>query len=389
MATAVDYNPFSAAVKDDPYSLYEDLRREHHLYWNDRLQFWALTRFADVQAAARDWERFSNRGGIDLDYTGPIQIGSNLIEMDPPHHEVIRDVVRECFTPRSLAERGSRVRAKAEKLVNTILERGSGDLARELCWPLPLAVATDLVGLPKDDADRLGGLLRQAFMREPDSAEIPTAAIRAGEELRSYFTEACVRSHDRNRERDPMGLLVDAAVDGRLGVDEAVSNSMALFIAAVETTSGLLSNALLALARHPDERRLLLNEPAQIQQAIEEVMRYDAPLQTVMRTLTCDTELFGRCLPRGSRVLLVLGSANRDERRWADADRFGITREQKRQIGFGEGIHHCLGAPLARLEGRIVLEVVLHSIPEYEIDGPIERLSKPDIRALTSLPVAW
>ena len=164
---------------------------------------------------------------------------------------------------------------------------------------------------------------------------------------------------------------------------------MLLFMAGITTTSGLISNSLLNLARFPDQREILRREPGRLPVAIEELLRFDAPIQTLVRATTRDVHVDGSTIPAGSRVNLIWASANRDERRWSDPDRLDITRGPQRHVAFGEGIHHCLGAPLARLEGRIALEELFKRVPEYAVSGPIVRISTPTDRALESLPVVF
>jgi cytochrome P450 len=186
-----------------------------------------------------------------------------------------------------------------------------------------------------------------------------------------------------------MTFLVGAEEAGQLTADELLGSSLLLFIAGITTTSGLISNSLLHLARFADQRELIRRDLGSIPAAIEELLRYDPPIQVLVRTTTRDVEAGGSVIPAGAQVLLVWASANRDERRWNDPDTLDITREPQRHVAFGDGIHHCLGAPLARLEARIVFEELFQRIPAYSVSGPIVRVKTPTDRALERLPVEF
>ena len=186
-----------------------------------------------------------------------------------------------------------------------------------------------------------------------------------------------------------MSALVEAREAGSISSDELLGASMLLFVAGITTTSGLISNSLLHLDRFPDQRTLIRDDPSVLPAAIEELIRFDAPIQALARTASREVAAHGRVIPEGARIVLVWASANRDERRWADPDRLDITRDPQRHVSFGDGIHHCLGAPLARLEARIAFEELFRRIPEYAVTGPIVRVKTPTDRALESLPVEF
>jgi cytochrome P450 len=206
--------------------------------------------------------------------------------------------------------------------------------------------------------------------------------------MRAYMQAAAAERRRAPRE-DLMSVLVEAMEAGSISSDELLGASMLLFVAGITTTSGLISNSLLHLDRFPDERSRIRDDPSVMSAAIEELLRFDAPIQALARTASREVTAHGRVIPEGARVVLVWASANRDERRWADPDRLDITRESQRHVSFGDGIHHCLGAPLARLEARIVFEELFRRIPEYAVTGPIIRVKTPTDRALESLPVEF
>jgi cytochrome P450 len=206
--------------------------------------------------------------------------------------------------------------------------------------------------------------------------------------MREYMEATAAERRVRPRE-DLMSQLVAAEAAGELSADELLGASMLLFVAGITTTSGLISNSLLHLDRFPDQRDRIRDDPAVIPAAVEELVRFDAPIQVLARTATRDVEAHGRVIPAGDRVALIWASANRDERRWEDPDRLDIGRVPQRHMSFGDGIHHCLGAPLARLEAGIVFEELFRRIPEYAVTGPVIRIKTPTDRALESLPVEF
>ena len=222
----------------------------------------------------------------------------------------------------------------------------------------------------------------------PATAALPARAIAGRDHMRAYMQAAAAERLRAPRE-DLMSVLVEAREAGSLSSDELLGASMLLFVAGITTTSGLISNSLLHLDRFPDQRDLIRDDPSVIAAAIEELLRFDAPIQALARTASRDVVAHDRVIPEGARVVLVWASANRDERRWVDPDRLDITRDPQRHVSFGDGIHHCLGAPLARLEARVVFEELFRRIPEYAVAGPIVRIKTPTDRGLESLPVEF
>jgi cytochrome P450 len=244
------------------------------------------------------------------------------------------------------------------------------------------------LGFPDADHEQLQEWFARMLDRATGQSALPASALAARDSMRGYL-ESAAADRRRTAQDDLLGFLVAAQADGQLSADEVIGGCMLLFMAGITTTSGLISNALLDLDRFPDQREMLRREPGRFPAAIEELLRFDAPIQTLVRTTTRDVNVNGSTIPAGSRVNLIWASANRDERRWSDPDRLDITRDPQRHVAFGEGIHHCLGAPLARLEGRIALEELFKRIPEYAVSGPVVRISTPTDRALERLPVVF
>jgi cytochrome P450 len=380
----VAYDPL---VQDDPYAAYGELRRRFPVYRNEGRDFWALSRFDDVQRAAREWRSLSSAEGVNLDDTLSLTGAGNFIAADPPDHDRLRKVVRDRFTPGGVASMESAIRADVRRTLAAAAREGGFDAATGLAWALPVRTISRLLGLPVDDEPALGAWLRAVIRRDPDATELPVAARGAAESLRAYFL-----AHVGERREAPGGdLLSDvvAAQDrGDLEPEEIPGLCILLYVAGTETVADFVGNALVALAEHPEQRALLAADPGLASGAVEELLRFESPVQYQVRTATAGLELHGVAIPAGARVALLWGSANRDERRWERPDELDLTREAKRNLAFGEGIHHCLGAPLARLQGRIVLEETLRVMPHYRLAGDVERVATHNTRGVARLPIA-
>jgi cytochrome P450 len=389
-ATALVYDPFSNLGAEDPYPLYARLRDEAPAYHNPDRAFWALSRFDDVQAAARDWETFSSAPCVDPDYVG-VRLGLNsFLDMDPPIHDVLRRIVRAHFTPKAISEFEAATAGIADELIRSLLEVGAADLASDLAWPLPLKATMALLGVPAGDF----GFLRDTFEQlwhqnrlwiEP-AADAPSRI--AATSLREYFASTLVDRASRARGDDVLSTVAEAYAADPATLDQLAEVCIVLYIAGYETTANLLSSALLLLAENPVQRAWLAANPDGLPDAVEEFLRFDAPVQVLARDTTKQVEVHGEWLPAGSRVLLVYGAANRDPRRYPEPDRLDLTRPVVRHLAFGSGIHHCLGAPLARLEARIALGRLLAEMPDYVISGPVVRnTNMVSTRGIASLPV--
>jgi cytochrome P450 len=379
-------------LHDDPYPLYRRLREERPAYADPDGRFWALSRHADVQAAARDWQRFSSAEGNDLDDTALLFApAGELTHADPPLHTRLRDAIKREFGVGAVRARLEPVvRGEVRRVVAELRAGEDVDFARQLATPLPAAVICGWLGFPKQDHDELVDWFRAMLARVPGQVELPAAALDARDRMRAYVGDA-VRARRRRPQEDLLSVFVAAEGAGALSEDEVLGSAMLLFFAGITTTSALISNSLLHLQRFESQRELLRSSSELASVAVEELLRFDAPLQWLTRVAACDVELHGRTIPAGSRVLLIWASANRDERRWPVPDELILTRERLRHIAFGEGIHHCLGAPLARLEARVVLEELMPQIVDYEPAGPVTRLYTQTERTITSLPmrVQW
>jgi cytochrome P450 len=379
------YDPFSADAHDDPYPAYQRLRDDAPVYHNPERGLWALSRFDDIQATARAWQTFSNVPGVDLGgFTGFFGTG-DFLNLDPPGHGVLRNVIRHWFTPRAIAETEALARSHARQLLAELDGEETVDMAQRFAFALPVRVVSDLVGVPSADRGRIFELC-VAIVDQPAGQVDPSERqVALRDEVRAYFRSWV---EDGAPPADTIGMDIAAAVArAEMSAEEAAGMLVLLFAAGFETTASLLSHSVYLLARHPDQRALLADDPTRIPDAVEEIVRFESPIQQLARTAACDTTLHDVEIPAGERVALIYGSANRDERRFEDPDRFDVTRPKLRHLGFGEGIHHCLGAPLARLEAKVALEEILPRFPAYELDGEIRRPASHNGRGIAALPV--
>jgi cytochrome P450 len=385
------WNPLVAL--DDPYPIYRRLRDEAPVYHEERLDLWVLSRFDDVHAAANDWATFSSSAGgfgNDIDDTYQLFLpAGDLAGVDPPLHDRLRGALRLAFSPSALRTRFEPiVRRKVVELIDAFADDGRADFARDLARPLPGTTMFSWFGFPEADHPQLLAWFGDMLERDTGERALPARSIAGRDQLRAYMRDAATQRRSAPRE-DLMSFLVAAEEAGEITADELLGSSMLLFVAGITTTSGLISNSLLHLDRFPDQRDLLRSQPSVLPSAIEELLRFDAPIQALARTTTREVIIHDEVIPEGARVALVWASANRDERRWADPDRLDLTRDPQRHVSFGEGIHHCLGAPLARLEAKLAFEELFRRIPTYAVSGPVVRIRTPTDRALESLPVTF
>lgn len=378
------YDPFSAASQQDPYPVYEWMLAEAPVYHNAERDFWALTRFDDVQDAVCDWRRFSSAAGVRVDDLLALA-GPSFITMDPPRHELLRAIVRPAFQARNIARLESIIEAKAARLLAELPEAGEVDLAGQFAKKLPALVICELMGLPDNDAMTLKSWGDDLLECTGSAGTTTPAARAASKALREYF--AAQLAHRRKHPSDDLiGRLASADVAEPLTADEEIGMCNLLFEAGNSTTTSLIGNGVLALGRHPDQRRWLAEHLDAMPRAVEELLRYDSPVQNQVRVTTEATGLHGTTIPAGAMVMLVLGAANRDPRIWASPSELRLDRAQQRNLAFGAGIHHCVGAPLARLEGRIALQQLLTYMPNFAV-AEAERFPDVTLRMLRRLVV--
>ncbi|QIS05462.1 cytochrome P450 [Nocardia brasiliensis] len=385
------YSPYDFAVHEDPYPAYARLRAEAPVYRNETDDFWALSRHADILAALRDSDRFSSANGairMEPAFWGPqAEQMFSFVAMDPPRHTRMRGLVVRAFTQHRVQALEPRLREIARGLLAPLLERGEFDLIAEFAGPYPTEVVAELVGVPERDREMLRKLGMEIMYSDEQSTDLRPEAIQAIGTLIGYYTELTIE-RSKDRRDDLLSGLLDAA-DGtdRLTPEEIVGVLILLIGAGIETTMLTLGNLWHAAWRHPDQRRKAFD--GRIDDWIAEGMRYDPATQTVLRTATEEFDLHDTKVPAGARMLLLLGSANRDPDVFPAPDTFDLDRDTSDALVFGSGRHHCLGANLGQLELRVALTEIAGKVAEYEIDpAGVRRIHASNNRGFASLPTS-
>ena len=390
----MELDPFSHEFHRDPYPTYRWLRDHAPCYRNDRLGFYALTRYADVLAASQQPLRYSSAEGTMVERLDTRALLPMMIFMDPPDHDVQRKLVSRAFTPRAIAELEPFVRATAAECLEPLAEKGGGDFVEEYSAILPMNVIMELLGVPAEDRNTLRHWMDATLDRLEAPPYIPDHALEAMGRTTEYWGELVAekRAHPDDgfiTKLCQAEVVADDGTAARLTDAEVIGFASLIGSAGTETLTKLLANAVVLFHRHPGEWRKVLDDPAKIPGAVDETLRFWAPSQYQGRVLTDDVTAHGVTMPKGARVLLVTGAANRDEREYDDPDRFDVERTAHVALGFGNGLHFCLGAALARLEGRIGIEEFARRFPRYEIDeAGVRRVHMSNVHGFASVPFA-
>ncbi|MGV0793524.1 cytochrome P450 [Mycolicibacterium sp. XJ1819] len=374
----MDYNPLTPEMAEDPFPTFRWLRDNAPVYYNRELNFYALSRYDDVLAASLDHETYCSSQGVSIE--GLEQGLDALIIKDEPEHGWNRKILTRRFSVSRIAELEPRVREVCRQLLDEAAVRGSLDVVSQFSSRLPMEVIGELMGLPTDQRDRVHDLCNRMLTREgaPGTRQLPEDATTAGVELFGLMYELVTQRRAEPGD-DLASLLVHTPVvddDGNeTYLDDAVlcGRLIELVIAGHETVMKLVASGTVALWRNPDQRAELCADPSLIPNAVEEMLRFEPPSVYQGRVTTREVELHGTVIPAGSRVLLMTGAAVRDEREYDDPDTFDIHRKIRRQLGFGYGVHLCLGAALARLESRVAFEELLGRFPDYDVDWDARR----------------
>jgi hypothetical protein len=393
MARDVNFDPFAYEFHEDPYPTYRALRERAPVYRNDELGFWALSRHADVVAGFKDHERLCNSGGISLemgDLGGDMSAVLSFLGMDPPRHTRMRGLVSRGFTPRRVAELEPRIRVLATQSIDRFIRAGRCDFVADFAGRLPMDVVSEMLGVPEGDRDTLRGWADTVLHREEGVRGVPPEGIAASMRLLDYFVKL-VAVRRAKPGADLASALLSVEVEGdRLEDKDIIAFCYLMIIAGNETTTKLLANALYWLEKNPAARAEVTANATLVPDWVEETLRYDNSTQLMARTATRDFELAGEKIRRGEKVLLLIGSANRDERVFPNPDVFDLHRDTSESLAFGRGVHFCLGAALARLEGRVSLEEVMRRLPDYRIDASgIRRVHSTNVRGFSALPIAF
>lgn len=401
ISSGVTFNPLNARFRENPYPAYRELQMKDPVHWSMLTRGWVLTRYADVIEVLRD-DRFSaDRMKAEVGprvrterQGSPFQgfLDQSLLSLDPPDHTRLRALVSTAFTPRTIESMRGHITDIVNELLDAVQDQGRMDLIQDLAYPLPVIVIAEMLGVPIEDrakfkawSDDLGAALDP--LAEPETLERADRSVLA---LRDYF-EPMFEERRRAPREDLMTALVVAEESGnRLNTEELYATCILLLGAGNETTTNLIGNGMLALLRHPDQLALLRDDPTLIDNAIEEMLRFDPPVQFTGRVTTEEVEIGGVRIPQGRMVTVSLGAANRDPLRFANAESLDIRRADARHAAFGHGIHFCLGAPLARLEAQVALPILLERMPEIALgtEPPVWRKMMV-LRGLDRLPVTF
>lgn len=384
----------SPAFLADPYPFYARLRAEAPVAYTDPRVL--VSRYGDIAAMLRD-PRFGRAGFESFMYNvfgpGPLfeSFRRSMLFLDPPDHTRLRGLANRAFTPRAVERLRATIRMLVDGLLNDLGAEGGGDLVTTFAYPLPMQVICELLGVPPDDreefrtwTDAIGRSLQFTTMTPEILAAGNEAADRLTEYFRSLVAERRVTPQD-----DLLGALIAAEDEtGRLSEDELLATAILLFVAGHETTVNLIANGTLALLRHPDQWRLLHDDSSLVRSAVEELLRYESPVQFVSRVALTDVEVRGVQIPAGTVVAMINGSANRDPDRFSDPDRLDIRRADNQHLSFAAGPHYCLGAALARVEGEIAFAALVQRFPNLELaTETVTWRQNIVLRGVQSLPV--
>jgi 4-methoxybenzoate monooxygenase (O-demethylating) len=381
-------DPFSVENLVDPHALHERLREAGPVVYLDCYGVWGMARYEEVNAALKNWETFSSAAGAGLSNfrkEKPWRTPSLLLEADPPAHTRAREVVGQSLSPPALRALRERFEREAIELVNQLAALGSFDAVTQLAEVYPLKVFGDAVGLPEEGRENLLPYANMVFNAFGPRNQLFEAAMAKAQVVQPWIAASCRREALRPGS---IGAQIWEAVDaGKIPEEWAPLLVRSLLSAGMDTTVNGIAAAIYALASHPDQWSILRQDPSLAKLAFEETVRWESPVQTFFRTTTREVEVAGRRIPAGEKVLLFLGAANRDPRRWTNPDSFDIRRNASGHVGFGMGIHRCVGQTVARVEAEIVLTALARRVERIEITGQPQRRPNNTLRAWGSLPV--
>ena len=365
------------------FSWFAEMREQNPVFKDERTRLWQVFRYEDVLSILTDYSRFSSQA---YELTGGF-LSNSLIAKDPPDHRKLRNLVNQAFTPRAVAHLSDRVTQITQELLDEVRHKGAMDIVSDIAFPLPAKVIAELLGVPAEDWDIFQ---RWARVDGSDAASRRESGQTMQEEMFSYFTNL-LEERRRSPREDLISSLSVAEVDGeRLSEPELLSFCTLLLAAGQETTKNLITNAIVCLTDHRESMERLINEPTLMPTAIEEILRFLPPVWFLFRQTKADVELAGQHIPANQVVLAWTASANRDPARFPDPNRFDIEREPNRHLAFGHGIHFCVGAPLARLEAKIALPMMLQQLKNLQrVEGVPITVRAGIVFVIGSLPVTF
>jgi cytochrome P450 len=393
------FDPYSETFFEDPWEVYRWMRDEAPVYHHPELGFYALSRYDDCVEVHRDHRSYSSTRGVTLDQLRSAAFGStvertgSIIMMDPPEHERMRKLVNRAFTARSIAGWEPVALRVICSFLDDLAGAGSFDVVRDLSGPFPIEVISEILGVPEADRQQLRHWADALLEREVGNPFPPDSAMEAAVAFFAYMHDLVVerRAHPGTGMIDDL-IAVEVSTDGggseRLDDLDVAYFTALLTAAGAETVTKLVGNGVMTFAEHPDQQAALIADPSLVASAVEEVLRWRAPSQYQGRFSVADREFHGVTIPAGTPVLIVTGAANRDPRAYQDPDRFDITRDQPMPISFGHGIHYCIGAHLARLEGRIAFDELYRRWPGLRVDlDGIRYVHMTNVAGPSSVPV--
>ncbi len=389
------YDPYDFEIDTDPYPIWRRLREERPLYYNDRYDFYALSRFDDVERGLIEWKTYSSAKGTLLEIIKSgmeIPPGSIIFE-DPPGHNMHRSLLSRVFTPRKMNAIEPKIREFCARSLDPMMGTGGFDFIADLGAQMPMRVIGMLLGIPEQDQQALKDVIDDG-LRLSEGTMPDTAAYQMSGQTSNF--EEYIDWRAEHPSDDLMTELLQAEFEDETGTTRRLTRAETLNVvnllaaAGNETTTRLIGWTGKVLGEHPDERRKLVGDRSLVPNAIEELLRFEPPSPTQARYVMHDVEHYGQVVPEGSVVLLLNGSGNRDDAKFPDGDRFDVTRKIDHHLAFGYGLHFCLGAALARLEGRVALDEVLQRFPDWEVDHDnAEQARTSTVRGWESLPVVF
>ncbi|HXH22572.1 MAG TPA: cytochrome P450 [Dehalococcoidia bacterium] len=394
-------NPFLAEFRTNPYPAYKMLREADRVMWQEMMQAWLVTGYDEVEAVLKDHGRFSSERQraanrmvaqlMDQQDQGIMRRTATMLSADPPNHTRMRTLVNKAFTPRAVEQMRPHIQEIADELLDAIPDPTSFDIVKDLAVPLPIIVIAEMLGVSPSDREQFKAWstdIASVLGSSGQPQEVLQRAQQSSQELSAYFAGIIAERRAEPRE-DLISALIAARDQGdRLTEDELLATCVLLLVAGNETTTNLIGNGMLALMRNPDQRRELQEDPSIIASAVEELLRYDGPVQATSRVALQDLEFAGKQIKQGQIVITFLGAANHDPKQFSDPERLDLRRPDNHHMAFGHGIHYCLGAPLARVEGQIAISTLLRRFPDIEPDfEQPEWGSSFILRGLKSLPV--
>lgn len=397
MSTAAElvYDPYDYEIDADPHPVWKRMRDEAPVYYNAQYDFFALSRFKDVLAASIDHETFSSNRGTVIELMDEPMANPPMIFMDPPKHTNFRKLVRKTFTLGQIGKLEGRIRKLCRGYLEPFVGSGGFDYVADFGAKLPVMVISSLLGAPEEDQQQLRIWTDLTLHREPGETGPSKAALDASDDMRSYW-QGQIAERRKSPRDDVMSQLIQSQLELEEGGTRPLSDGelfafyLLISSAGNETVARFLGNTATLFADHPQERAKLVADPRGAANAVEEILRFEAPSPIQARWTMRDVELHDTTIPKDSKIALLTSSANRDEREFPDADRFDVSREIDRHVALGFGIHFCLGASLARLETRVAIEETLRLFPEWEVDeAGLKRVHTSTVRGYSHVPIRF